>query len=137
MEDIKKNDNEKLSEIDKKKASIKKLDNDISTLISQKKVANEGIDLVSNAEQKLKRAFASIEEGIKDSKCIQVYEDLKTEELSTLRKELQELENNANSSNKKLDEMYVRLDNEKKELNKLYKEEKNNSETEKEELKNN
>lgn len=137
MEDIKKIDNEKLSEIDKKKASIKKLDNDISTLISQKKVANEGIDLASNAEQKLKRAFASIEEGVKDSKHMQVYENLRMEELSTFRKELQELENDANSFSKKLDEMYVRLDNEKKELDKLYKEENNDSETKKDESRNN
>ncbi len=137
MEDIKKIDNEKLSEIDKKKASIKKLDNDISTLISQKKVANEGIDLLSDGQQRLKREFASIEEGVKDPKCIQAYENLRMEELSTLRKELQELENNANVSDKKLDEAYARLDNEKKELDKLYKEENNDSETKKEESKSN
>ena len=79
MEESKKLDNENLSEIDQKKDYIKRLDNNISTVMSQRKIAEEGIELVSNMQQRLKKAFASIEEGVTDPKSIQVYESLKNE----------------------------------------------------------
>ncbi len=131
MEETKKLDNENLSEIDKKKRSVKRLEDDISTLLSQKKVANEGIDLLSSMPHRINNAFASIEEGVKDSKFIQFNDNLKMEELSMLRTEFQELENNANNSNKKLNSIYLKLDNEKKELDKLYKAENKDSEAKK------
>ena len=95
MEESKKLDNENLSEIDQKKDYIKRLDNNISTVMSQRKIAEEGIELVSNMQQRLKKAFASIEEGVTDPKSIQVYESLKLEDLSVARRELEELENSA------------------------------------------
>lgn len=135
MEETKKLDNEKLSEIDQKKDSIKRLDNNISTVMSQRKVAEEGIELVSDMQQRLKRAFASIEEGVTDPKSVQAYESLKLEDFSVARKELEELENSVNSSKKQLDELYEKIDAEKKELDMLYVKQ-SNSEDKKEESEN-
>ena len=135
MEESKKLDNENLSEIDQKKDYIKRLDNNISTVMSQRKIAEEGIELVSNMQQRLKKAFASIEEGVTDQKSIQVYESLKLEDLSVARREVEELENSVNSSKKQLDELYEKIDAEKKELDKLYAKQ-SNSEDKKEEPEN-
>ena len=135
MEETKKLDNEKLSEIDQKKDSIKRLDNNISTVMSQRKVAEEGIELVSDMQQRLKRAFASIEEGVTDPKSVQAYESLKLEDFSVARKELEELEDSVNSSKKQLDELYEKIDAEKKELDMLYVKQ-SNSEDKKEESEN-
>ena len=107
MEELKKLDNEKLSEIDQKKDYIKRLDNNISTVMSQRKIAEEGRELLSDMQLRLKKAFASIEEGVTDPKSIQAYESLKLEDLSVARRELEELENSVNSSKKQLDELYV------------------------------
>lgn len=135
MEEPKKLDNEKLSEIDQKKDSIKRLDNNISIVMSQRKIADEGIELVSDMQQRLKKAFASIEEGVTDPKSVQAYESLKLEDLSVARRELEELENNVNNSKKQLDELYEKIDAEKKELDKLYAKQ-SNSEDKKEEPEN-
>ena len=135
MEESKKLDNENLSEIDQKKDYIKRLDNNISTVMSQRKIAEEGIELVSNMQQRLKKALASIEEGVTDPKSIQVYESLKLVDLSVARRELEELENSVNSSKKQLDELYEKIDAEKKELDKLYAKQ-SNSEDKKEEPEN-
>ena len=135
MEESKKLDNENLSEIDQKKDYIKRLDNNISTVMSQRKIAEEGIELVSNMQQRLKKAFASIEEGVTDPHSIQAYESLKLEDLSVARRELEELENSVNSSKKQLDELYEKIDAEKKELDKLYAKQ-SNSEDKKEEPEN-
>lgn len=135
MEETKKLDNEKLSEIDQKKDSIKRLDNNISTVMSQRKIAEEGMELVSDMQQKLKKAFASIEEGVTDPKTVQAYESLKLEDLSVARRELEELENSVNSSKKQLDKLYEKIDAEKKELDELYAKQ-SNSENKKDELEN-
>ena len=110
MEESKKLDNENLSEIDQKKDYIKRLDNNISTVMSQRKIAEEGIELLSDMQQRLKKAFASIEEGVTDPKSVQAYESLKLEDLSVARRELEELENNVNNSKKQLDVLYEKID---------------------------
>ena len=135
MEESKKLDNENLSEIDQKKDYIKRLDNNISTVMSQRKIAEEGIELLSDMQQRLKKAFASIEEGVTDPKSIQVYESLKLEDLSVARRELEELENSVKNYKKQLDELYEKIDAEKKELDKLYAKQ-SNSEDKKEEPEN-
>ena len=109
MEESKKLDNENLSEIDQKKDYIKRLDNNISTVMSQRKIAEEGIELLSDMQLRLKKAFASIEEGVTDPKSIQAYESLKLEDLSVARREVEELENSVNSSKKQLDELYEKI----------------------------
>ena len=57
MEESKKLDNENLSEIDQKKDYIKRLDNNISTVMSQRKIAEEGIELLSDMQLRLKKAY--------------------------------------------------------------------------------
>lgn len=135
MEETKKLDNEKLSEIDQKKDSIKRLDNNISTVMSQRKIAEEGMELVSDMQQRLKKAFASIEEGVTDPKSIQAYENLRLEDFSMARRELEELEASVNNSKKQLDGLYEKIDAEKKKLDELYAKQ-SNSEDKKEDPEN-
>lgn len=120
MEETKKVDNEKLNEIDQRKNNIKRIDDNIDTIINHQRVAEEGMKLASDGLQRIKKSFAVIEEGVTNPKSLQIYESLKQKEFSMSRRELEEFENNANIYKKQLNTLYEKLDTEKNELDKLY-----------------